>query len=141
MKPFSEFCQRYELDESTNEAREQYRAYQRQLELFRHVAGLGTQEDPPSHSFTCGLGEITVCKQGGGRFTVSNQNMGLFIQCMRGHFSIECWPMSTELREPAGAQAVISSNDGLRLALPELCYEDAARLAWFVGVNLMEDKS
>ena len=140
MKPFSEFCQRYELDESTNEARERYRAYQRQLELFRNAAGLGNDEGPRCHYFTCGLGGITVCKQGGDRFTVSNQSLSLFIQCRREHFTIECWHMSTELRDPAGAQAAISSNDGFWLALPDLCYEDAARLAWFVGTALVVDK-
>ncbi|MBO1518242.1 hypothetical protein [Oceanisphaera pacifica] len=140
MKPFSEFCQRYELNPDTEDAREQYAEYQRQLELFRNAAGLGNPSEPPSHSFVCVLGEVTVCKQSGGRFTVSNQNMGFFVQCRRDNFSIECWPMSAELREPAGAQAVISSGDGLRLVLPDLCYEDAARLAWFTGVNLTIDK-
>lgn len=140
MKPFSEFCQRHDLDESTSNARDQYRKYQRQLELFRSAAGLGNDDEPARHIFSCGIGEITISRQGDDGFTVTNQKLGLFAQCQREHFTVECWPALTELGEPAGAQVTLSAPDAPRVVLSNLAHTDAARLAWFVGVPLVVDK-
>lgn len=138
MKPFREFCQRYELNPATNEAREQYAEYQRQLELFRNAAGLGTDDEPPAHTFPCALGEVTVCRLSGDRFTVRDQRMGLYAQCEREHITVERWPGLPELGEAAGAHLVLSAPGGLRVVLCELTPDEAPRLAWFVGVKLME---
>lgn len=43
MKPFTEFCQRYQLDPASQDAQEQYAEYQRQLELFRTAAAEGSR--------------------------------------------------------------------------------------------------
>lgn len=139
MKPFAEFCQRYELNPATDEAREQYAEYQRQLERFREFAGLGTDDMPPAQSFACALGEVTVCRISGDCFTVRDERMGLYAQCEREHFTVERWPGLPEQGEDAGAHLVLSAPGGLRVVLCELNPDEAPRLAWFVGVQLVED--
>ncbi|OYD25568.1 hypothetical protein [Oceanimonas baumannii] len=138
MTPFAEYCQRHGLNPATTEARDQYRAYQRQLELFRSAAGLGTNDEPPAHSFPYALGEVTVCRVDDNRFTVRDQRLGLFAVCEREHVTVERWPASHELGQPAGAHFVLSAPGGLRVVLCELIPDDAPRLAWFVGVELVE---
>lgn len=138
MKPFSEFCQRYGLDPATDEAREQYAEYQRQLEMFRSAAGLGTDDKPPAHTFPSTLGEVTICRVSGDRFTVLDQRAGLYAQCEREHITVERWPGLPELGEAAGAHLVLSAPGGLRVVLCELNPDEAPRLAWFVGVELVE---
>lgn len=139
MTPFTDYCQRHGLNPATTEAREQYRAYQRQLELFRSAAGLGTDDEPPAHSFPCALGEVTVSRVGDNRFTVIDQRLGLYALCEREHVTVERWPAAPEFGEPAGAHLVLSAPGGLRVVLCELNPDDAPRLAWFVGVELVED--
>lgn len=138
MTPFAEYCQRHGLNPATTEAREHYRAYQRQLELFRSAAGLGTDDEPPAHSFPCALGEVTVCRVDDNRFTVRDQRLGLFAVCEREHVAVERWPAAPDLGLSAGAHLVLSAPGGLRVVLCDLNPDDAPRLAWFVGVELVE---
>ncbi|WP_116473819.1 hypothetical protein [Zobellella maritima] len=135
MKPFHEFCQHHELNPTTAEARDQYAVYQRQLDVYREAAGLGIK----SQSFTYDGGELELIQTPKSRFILMNLSAGLYAQCHRDHLLVECWQGEPEVGHDEGAQLLITAEDGLRLAFSGIPFEDAPRLAWFLGVELVED--
>lgn len=112
--------------------------HKRQFEVIRSAAGLGTDEDPQAHSFSTGLGEVSISRVTNDRFMVRDDRLGLFIMCEREHIMVERWPFDSANWQPGGAQLVFTGAGGLRVVLCKLNPEDAPRLAWFVGVELRE---